>query len=40
MMPTPQVWENPDMGALVKERLTVIFNCRKRWLHPMLSCYD
>jgi hypothetical protein len=40
MVATQQVWENHDMGALGKERLTVVLTCRKRWLHPMPSSYD
>jgi hypothetical protein len=35
MVATQQVWENNDMGALVKERLTVVLTCRKWWLNPM-----
>jgi hypothetical protein len=29
MVATQQVWENHDMGALVKERLTVVLDLRK-----------
>jgi hypothetical protein len=29
MVATQQVWENHDMGALVKERLIVVFDMQK-----------